>query len=168
MQYKSKLLDRAKLQPGPKAHAHTQSSSPRSLRSLSQNSRRQDPVLCLDSSVIHTSHRNELEGWLRAYVNCWNLWPHFISLRFCHDSTHGNFSKERAFRAYPRPTVETLEEGSAGNVPWWGIRGLWTLFSKAYGDKMSVGACFSDSIWNAFNHQVSKKLLSEEVSVVGL
>lgn len=39
---------------------------------------------------------------------------------------------------------------------------------KAYGDKMSVWACFSDRIWNAFDQPVSNRLLSEEVNVVGL
>ena len=41
----------------------------------------------------------------------------FISLRFCHDSKHGNLSEERAFREYPHPMVETLEEWSAGKRP---------------------------------------------------
>ena len=38
------------------------------LCSLIQNSRPETPV-SLDSSVIDPSHCNELEGWLRAYVN---------------------------------------------------------------------------------------------------
>lgn len=60
------------------------------------------------------------------------------SPQVCCDSKHGNFSKERAFREYPHPTVETLEEGSVGGTSLGEGLGVSKQVLKAYGDKMSV------------------------------